>query len=174
MLKNFLDWNETQLFWLGDPSALANQSCVSFKSQNFFSIGLKHFLNLYHTFPTFHDPGTESFWKHCGRGKKYWLPAFSPFPTMFSILSRTSFNFLFTFVFLSASLFNLGQSKILSCSKDLRMADKYGLWSLFILSSKVDHHDTARPIINSVSPKYWSDRRTKLSIPLSLSWFLNL
>ena len=41
-------------------------------------------LILYHIFPTFNDPDKEDFRKHCGKRRKCWEPAISPFPTMFS------------------------------------------------------------------------------------------
>ena len=37
--------------------------------------GLTH----YHTIPTFNDPKVEGFGKHCGKRRKCWEPAFSPF-----------------------------------------------------------------------------------------------
>ena len=40
-------------------------------------------------------------------------------PKMFSILSETNFNFLVTFIMLSAKTFNLDQLKILSFGKGL-------------------------------------------------------
>ena len=45
--------------------------------------------------------------------------AVSPFPTMFSTLPKTSFNFSFKFILSSANAFNLDQSKILLCGKEL-------------------------------------------------------
>ena len=41
-------------------------------------------LSLYHTIPTVNDPKKEGFGKHYGKRRKCWLPAFSPFPTVFS------------------------------------------------------------------------------------------
>ena len=35
----------------------------------------------------------ETFRKHCGKWRKCWLQAFSPFPSMFSTLPKTNFNF---------------------------------------------------------------------------------
>ena len=46
----------------------------------------KFLLTRYHTILTFNDHEKESFWKHCGKRRKCWKPAFSPFPTMFSTL----------------------------------------------------------------------------------------
>ena len=45
-------------------------------------------LTLYHTIRTFNDPKEEGFGKHCGKRRKCWQPAFSPFPTVFSTLSK--------------------------------------------------------------------------------------
>ena len=39
-----------------------------------------------------------------GKGEKCWLPAFSPFPTMFSTCPKTNYNFLVTFFFFLAHL----------------------------------------------------------------------
>ena len=39
---------------------------------------------LYHTIPTFNHHEKEGLWKHCGKRRKCWWPAFSPFPAMFS------------------------------------------------------------------------------------------
>ena len=47
-----------------------------------------------------------------GKGEKWWSPAFSPFLTMFSTLSKTKTIILSTFIVYNA--FNLNQSKILS------------------------------------------------------------
>ena len=76
-------------------------------------------LTLYHTIPTFNDPGNEAFWKHCRKRRKCWWPAFSPFPTMFSTLPKRNFNFSVAFILLSARSFNLDQSKNLSFGKEL-------------------------------------------------------
>ena len=38
------------------------------------------------TIPGFYVPGIERFCKHCRNRRKCWLPAFSPFLTMFSIV----------------------------------------------------------------------------------------
>ena len=60
-------------------------------------IGLRRewccYLTLYHTIPTFNDPEKVAFWKHCGKRRKCWSPAFSPFPTMFSTLPHNKFQF---------------------------------------------------------------------------------
>ena len=44
--------------------------------------------------------------------------AVSPFPTMFSTLSKPNFNFSHTFILSSADAFNLDHSKKLSLSKE--------------------------------------------------------
>ena len=45
---------------------------------------------------------------------------FSPFPTIFSTLSNTNFNFSVTFILSSANAFNLDKSKILLSGKGLK------------------------------------------------------
>ena len=40
----------------------------------------------YQTIPNVKDPEEEAFGKHCGKRRKCWLPAFSPFSTMYSTL----------------------------------------------------------------------------------------
>ena len=77
-------------------------------------------LTLYHTIPTFNDPKKESFWKHCGKWTKCWLPAFFPFATMFSTLSKTYFSFWATFSLSSANALNLDSSKIVSFGKEFK------------------------------------------------------
>ena len=62
-------------------------------------------LTLHHTISTFNDPEKEAFRKHCGKRRKYWKPAFSPFPAMFSTLPISNFNILSTFILSSASAF---------------------------------------------------------------------
>ena len=66
-----------------------------------------------HTIPTFNTSGKESFWKHFGKRRKCWLPAFSPFPTMFSILPNTNFYLWVTIILSSATTLNLDWFKIL-------------------------------------------------------------
>ena len=39
--------------------------------------------------PDFNCPVEEGFRKHCGKRRKCWLPAFSPFPAVFSTLSNS-------------------------------------------------------------------------------------
>ena len=55
----------------------------------------------------------KKLFEHCGKRRKCWLPAFSPFPTMFSTLPRTNFNISFTFILSLANPLNLDRSKIL-------------------------------------------------------------
>ena len=43
--------------------------------------------------------------------KSLWLPAFSPFPTMFSSIPKTNFKFLASVSLLSANAFNLDLSE---------------------------------------------------------------
>ena len=45
-------------------------------------------LTVYHIIPTFNDPKEESFGKHFEKRRKCWKPAFPPFPTVFSTLSK--------------------------------------------------------------------------------------
>ena len=52
----------------------------------------KNIDQLYHTIPIFNNPKEEGFGKHCGKRRKCWLPAFSPFPTVFSIKSKREFR----------------------------------------------------------------------------------
>ena len=75
-------------------------------------------LTLYHTIPTFNDP-EKPFENIVGKRRKCWLPAFSPFPTMFSILHKTNFKFSFMFILSSAHAFNVDQSKNMSFGKEL-------------------------------------------------------
>ena len=76
-------------------------------------------LTLYHTIPTFNNPEEEGFGKHCWKRRKCWLPAFSPFPTVFSALSKREIVTLATFDLSSANALNLVMSKILSFVKGL-------------------------------------------------------
>ena len=47
-------------------------------------------LILYLTFATVKESEKEDFGKHCWKRGKCWIPAFSPFPTMLSILAQTT------------------------------------------------------------------------------------
>ena len=78
---------------------------------------LKTVSTLYLMIPTFNHP-EKALLKHSGKRRKCWLPAFSPFPTMFSTLSTSKTIILATFILLSANVFNLDQAEILSFGKD--------------------------------------------------------
>ena len=54
-----------------------------------------------------------------GKGEDAGNRAFSPFPTMFSTLSKRNFYFSVTFILSSANPSNFDQSKILSFGKEL-------------------------------------------------------
>ena len=76
-------------------------------------------LTLSQTITGFHDPEKEAFRKHCGRRRKCWKPAFSPFSTMFSTLLEKNFAICATSKLSSANAFNLDKGKILSSGKRL-------------------------------------------------------
>ena len=57
----------------------------------------------------------KAFRKHCGKRRKCWQPAFSPFHTMFSTHPEKNFCFKVALILSSANAFNLDKSKILSC-----------------------------------------------------------
>ena len=78
---------------------------------NFFYWYESNNLTLYQMIPT-----SSAFWKHCGKRRKCWLPAFSPFPT-FSTLSKLKFTF--TFSWLSSNALSLDQSKFCFFGKDV-------------------------------------------------------
>ena len=67
-------------------------------------------LTLNHTILGFNDSVKEVIRKHCGKKRKWWKPAFSPFVTMFSTLARTN---LTNFNLLSANAMHLDQAEIL-------------------------------------------------------------
>ena len=71
-------------------------------------------LTLYYTIPTF----KEAFSNQCWKRRKCWYQAFSPFPTIFSTLSRREIVILITFDLSSANAMNLVSSKYLSCGKE--------------------------------------------------------
>ena len=85
------------------------------ESYQHFCIGL----TLYHLIPTFIDSDKEAFWKYCGKKRKCWLPAFPPFPTMFSTLPETQITIWPTFKMSSANALKLDWSKILLFGKEL-------------------------------------------------------
>ena len=78
-------------------------------------------LTLYHRIPSFNNPETESFWKKCGKRRKCWSPAFSPFFTMFSTISNEENIILFTWNLSSANAFNFVETKIMSFGKELTL-----------------------------------------------------
>ena len=57
-------------------------------------------LTLYHIIPTFNDPGKKPFQNMVGKGE-------NAFPTMFSTLPKTNFNFSVMFILSSSIAFNL-------------------------------------------------------------------
>ena len=79
----------------------------------------------------------DTFWRLWERSllKTLWekekllLEAISPFPTMFSTLSKTEIINFLTFNLSSANAFNLDSSKILSFGKELRT----GIWDFVII-----------------------------------------
>ena len=78
----------------------------------------ENFLTLYHTILAYNDPEKENVRKHCGKRRKCWEPVFSPFPTMFSNISKSNFIFWFTFILSFANDFNLDQTSILLSGKE--------------------------------------------------------
>ena len=72
-------------------------------------------------------PHIDTFWRVWERGllKTFWekekllVQAISPFPKMFSSLSKTEIIIFVTFNLLSGNVFNLVWSKILSCGNGL-------------------------------------------------------
>ena len=59
-------------------------------------------LTLYHIIPYLTTPNRKAFWKHCGKRRECWQPAFSPFSTMFYTLHKTNFKFSVMFILSSA------------------------------------------------------------------------
>ena len=66
-----------------------------------------------------------------GKGENVGNQHFSPFPTMFSILSKTNLNFWVIFILSSAKALNLDQSKILSFGKELNIYKMIQIWSIY-------------------------------------------
>ena len=64
-------------------------------------------LTVYYIILNFEDPERVSFWKHCWKRRKCWYPAFSPFSTLFSTLSKIEIIFVQTVDLLYAYGFNL-------------------------------------------------------------------
>ena len=86
---------------------------------------LLQLLTLYYTTPNWNDPLEEAFWKHCGKRIKCWLPAFSPFPTMFFTRSITEIISLAMFIMSSANPLNLIKFEKFLFGKGLRHVDIY-------------------------------------------------
>ena len=77
-------------------------------------------LTLYHTIPTSLDPKVEDFGNHYGKRRKCWVPALSPFLTVFSTLLKREIIILTEFNLSSANALNLARSKTLSFGKWLK------------------------------------------------------
>ena len=78
-------------------------------------------LRLYHTIPTFHDPERQSLSKTLWeKGENAGNLHFSFPPTMFSIVSRTKFNFSVSFILSSANAFSSVKSNIVWLGTELR------------------------------------------------------
>ena len=103
-----------------------NQACSlhSFSTQSLV-------ITLSYTIPNSNDPMKKPFWKHFEKRRKCCLPAFSPFPTMFSALSKTEITILTTFYLSSANAFNLDLTKILSFGKELMTMWKKAFQNVF-------------------------------------------
>ena len=89
------------------------------KGENTGTQRIVFLITLYHTIRTFNNPKEESFRKYCGKSRKCWLPAFSPFPTVFSTVQRREIIILARFNLSSANALSLDKSKILSFGKGL-------------------------------------------------------
>ena len=76
---------------------------------------------LYNPILSLNDPEKETFWKHCGKRRKCWEPAFSPFlkTFFFFTLSKTELIIEATLNLSSTNSFNLVKAKILSSGKEL-------------------------------------------------------
>ena len=100
-------------FLLFPQCFLKDLHCRHVKSEVCFRKGYTKqvILSLSHN-PTFNDSEKKVFWKHCGKRRKCWIPAFSSFPTMFSTLSKTKIIILANFTLASANAFNLDQTEI--------------------------------------------------------------
>ena len=77
--------------------------------------------HIYHRIPGFKDYGEITLRKPCGKRRKCWSPAFSPFPTKFSIISQIIITISDRFDMLFANAFNFDQRKILSSCKELTL-----------------------------------------------------
>ena len=99
------------------------QNCVIWSdgtirdTRNNYNINIL-FVILYQTIPGFNDPRKETFGKHCGKRRKCRLPAFSPFPTMFSISSMKNSAFWPSLICCLQMLSILNQFTILLFGKE--------------------------------------------------------
>ena len=112
--------------------------CKCFQIGLILSFGKE--LTLYHTIPTFDNPKEGGFGKHCGKRRKCWFPAFSPFPTVFSTLSKGEIRITATFNLPSTTALNLVLSKNLLFGRKL----KDQINSFFLTD------DDTRSLVNSV------------------------
>ena len=133
-ISNFMKMAESSLQWLKTLwekekflvtcSVFQRLLLQTHKNQGLFGKGLttseRHD---YHKIPTYNDPEKEAFQKYCGKRKKCWFPAFSPFPTRFSTLFNSNFIFWVPFILSSANAFNLNQSGIVLFGKELYKMD---------------------------------------------------
>ena len=123
------------------------------KSECLWSRGL----TLHHTIWTFNDPDKEVFWKQCGKRRKCWWPAFSPFPTMFYTFPKANFSVWVTFNLSSANAFDFDKSTILSLGIELSLnasQDYRWLWDQF--RSKITLHKTCSLIFDLPCLLYWN------------------
>ena len=70
-------------------------------------------LSVCHIIPTFNDPKEDGFGKHCVKRRKFWQPAFYPFPTVFFTLIKTEIIILVAFNLSLVNAFNLVPLKVL-------------------------------------------------------------
>ena len=95
-----------------------NVNFLATKKQN-FGLDLVQQIKFLPHIPYFNNPEKEACEKHHGKGRKFWWPAFSSFPTMFSTHPRKNFSCIITFILSSVNAFILDQSKNLSFGKEL-------------------------------------------------------
>ena len=80
-------------------SCVVKKTCSRIKLKNIWDSALrsgllKTYLTLYHTIPTFNDPEKEALWKHWGKRRKHWYPAFYLFPQCFLLCPTQSSIFV--------------------------------------------------------------------------------
>ena len=103
-------------------------------NSSFLPVPQKILLTLCGTIPTCYDPKKESFWKLCGKWRKCWLPAFSPFSTIFSIL-KTNFIFWCCIYFVLCKCFEFWLVlEILSFGKQWKAFAKWEILLINIFS----------------------------------------